>query len=58
MRASDERAGAASILTGIAANEAIRTGRTVEIANLVPGLTRPDYPSMPGSNEPVPMPPR
>lgn len=57
-RASDERAGAASILTGIAANEAIRTGQTVEIASLVPGLTRPDYTPMPSSTDPLPMPPR
>ena len=57
-RASDERAGAASILTGIAANEAIRTGQTVEIATLVPGLTRPDYTPMPSGTDPLPMPPR
>ena len=56
-RASDHRGGAASILTGIAANHSFRTGETVQIAALVPGLKRPDYPAMPNHTDPVPMPP-
>lgn len=58
LRAADQRGGAASILTGIAANHSFRTGETVQIADLVPGLTRPDYPPMPKSTDPVPMPPQ
>jgi predicted dehydrogenase len=57
-RAADHRGGAASILTGIAANQAMRTGETVEIAALVPGLLRPDYPAMPNRTDAVPMPPK
>jgi predicted dehydrogenase len=35
--------GAYSILTGIAANESIRTGKTIRIADLVTGIPRPSY---------------
>jgi hypothetical protein len=58
LRSADERAGAASILTGIAANHSMRTGKPVQIAELMPNLARPDYPPMPTSADPVPMPPR
>jgi hypothetical protein len=58
LRTSDHRGGAVSILTGIAANHSIRTGAPVDIASLVPGLVNPDYPAMPDSDDPVPMPPR
>jgi predicted dehydrogenase len=58
LRAADQRGGAASILTGIAANHAMRTGQPVQIAELVPGLVRPDYPKMPKNTDPVPMPPK
>jgi predicted dehydrogenase len=58
LRAADQRGGAYSILTGIAANHSIRSGQPVEIAALMPELTRPDYPAMPGHDTPVPMPPR
>ena len=37
-RAADHRAGAWSILTGIAANRSIATGKPVEVASLVTGL--------------------
>jgi len=57
LRAADERAGAFSILTGAAANIAMRTGEPVEIADLVRNIRRPDYVVMPGSADPVPMPP-
>jgi predicted dehydrogenase len=55
-RAADARAGAASILVGIAANQSMATGRAVDIADLVSGLERPEYAPMPGRTESVPMP--
>jgi len=58
LRAADERGGAASILTGIAANHSMRTGKAVQIADLVTNLKQPDYPAMPTNLDPVPMPPR
>jgi predicted dehydrogenase len=57
-RASDQRGGAYSILTGIAANHSFTSGEAVEIAKLVPGMELPEYPKMPSHTEPVPMPPR
>ncbi len=56
LRAADERAGAASILVGIAANRSLQTGAAVKIADLVPGLVRPDYPPGPVRGGAVPMP--
>ena len=58
LRAADERAGAASILVGVAANRCFETGQPVAIADLVPGLERPDYPPMPARDRPLPMPER
>ena len=52
-RAADQRAGAWSILTGIAANRSIAGGQPVRIAELVHGLEDPDYPPMPSSEEPI-----
>lgn len=57
-RAADQRGGAYSILTGIAANQSIRTGKTVEIADLVRDIGLPNYPVMPNHIDPVPMPPK
>jgi predicted dehydrogenase len=57
-RAADQRGGAYSILTGIAANHSIRTGKMVEIADLVRRIGLPDYPAMPNHTDPVPMPPK
>jgi predicted dehydrogenase len=57
-RVADERAGAWSILVGIAANRSLETGGRVKINELVPGLQKPDYPPMPTKQDPVPMPPR
>jgi predicted dehydrogenase len=57
-RASDQRGGAYSVLTGVAANHSFLTGKAVTIADLVPGIPLPDYPAMPSHTEPVPMPPR
>jgi predicted dehydrogenase len=58
LRAADQRAGAYSILTGIAANKSFVTGKAVAVADLVPRLELPDYPPMPSADAPVPMPPR
>jgi predicted dehydrogenase len=58
LRAADERAGAASILVGIAANQSMATGRRVELADLVPDLPRPDFAPMPSGSSRVPMPAR
>jgi predicted dehydrogenase len=58
LRAADERAGAASILIGIAANKCFQTHEPVKINELVTGLNRPDYAPMPSRTGPLPMPPR
>jgi hypothetical protein len=56
LRASDQRAGAYSCLTGIAANRSIATGQPVRVADLVSNIGYPDFPKMPSHDEPVPMP--
>ncbi len=56
LRAADERAGALSILVGVAANESLVTRREVRIADLVPDLQRPDFPAMPNRVSPLQMP--
>jgi predicted dehydrogenase len=58
LRAADERAGACSILVGIAANQSIAQGDRVKVGDLVSGLARPDYPPMPQRGTPLPMPAR
>jgi predicted dehydrogenase len=58
LRASDQRGGAYSILTGIAANRSFVSGKAVEVADLVSNVPMPDYPAMPSHSDPVPMPPR
>ena len=58
LRAADERAGAWSILVGVAANHSIETGASVRLSDLVPGVPRPDYAPMPSREAPLPMPPR
>lgn len=55
-RAADERAGAYSVLCGIAGNKSILTGRTVLIDSLVKGLEMPDCPPMPRNDGSLPMP--
>ena len=57
-RDSDERGGAESILIGAAANISFKTGKPVKIADMVKGLTKPPYPAMPTSKDPVEMPRR
>jgi predicted dehydrogenase len=56
LRAADERAGACSILVGIAANRSLQTGAQVRVADLVEKVPQPDYPPMPSRRDPVPMP--
>lgn len=56
LRAADHRAGAYSILTGIAANRSMATGQCVQVADLVQGIDPPDYPPMPTGDEPLPLP--
>jgi predicted dehydrogenase len=56
LRAADHRGGAYSILTGIAANHSMDTGKKIIISDLVQGIDMPDYPAMPSPDEPVPMP--
>lgn len=53
LRASDQRGGAWSILTGVAGNRSMEWGRPVRIDELVSGLELPDYPPMPDPNEPI-----
>ncbi len=52
-RAADHRAGAWSILTGIAANHSIARNEPVRVDELVHGLDEPDYTSMPDPNAPM-----
>jgi predicted dehydrogenase len=58
LRAADERAGACSILVGIAANRSLDTGSRVSVADLVGELPAPDYPAEPLEPVAVPMPQR
>ena len=46
-RKSDERAGAYSILVGVAANQCFETGKSVRIADMGTGLTPPEQAPMP-----------
>lgn len=55
-RAADQRAGAWSIMTGVAANESIARGAPVRIDELVSGIAWPDYPPMPAPDEPLTFP--
>jgi predicted dehydrogenase len=52
-RAADYRAGAWSILTGVAANRSMESGRKVRVSELVRGLEDPDYPPMPVPTDPL-----
>lgn len=53
LRAADHRAGAYSILTGIAANRSIEEARPIRVDSLVQRLDFPDYPPMPSSDEQI-----
>ncbi|MBI5304727.1 MAG: Gfo/Idh/MocA family oxidoreductase [Chloroflexi bacterium] len=52
-RAADQRAGAWSILTGIAANHSIARGARIQVDDLVRSLDEPDYTPMPDPCEPI-----
>ena len=54
-RAADQRAGAYSILTGVAANRSMESGQPVRIDDLVRNIGMPDYPPMPSPDEAIPM---
>jgi predicted dehydrogenase len=56
LRAADHRSGAYSILTGVAANQSIASGKPVQVADLVQGVGYPDYPAMPDREHLLPMP--
>jgi len=55
-RAADQRGGAYSCLTGIAANLSFQSGQEIKIAELVKDIGYPDYPEMPSRTAPIPMP--
>jgi predicted dehydrogenase len=55
LRAADQRSGAYSILTGVAANICFATKKEVKIAKLVKNIGYPEYPEMPSKTAPVPM---
>ncbi|MFW5870835.1 MAG: Gfo/Idh/MocA family protein [Candidatus Sumerlaeota bacterium] len=54
-RAADQRSGAWSILTGVAANHSMASGKAIEIDDLVTDIGMPDYPDMPSGDEPLSM---
>ncbi len=56
LRAADQRSGAYSILTGVAANRSIESGKQIRIADLVQNIGQPDYPPMPSPEDPIPVP--
>lgn len=56
LRAADQRAGAYSILTGVAANHSISKAISINIADLVKNIDYPDYPKMPSRTDKLPMP--
>jgi len=56
LRASDQRAGAWSIMVGVAANRSMADGRAVRIEELLPDISEPDWPDMPSGDEPLPIP--
>jgi predicted dehydrogenase len=51
MHAADQRAGAYSILTGIAANRSMERGTDIIIDDLVQNIGMPDFPPMPSPDE-------
>ncbi|MGC9347739.1 MAG: Gfo/Idh/MocA family protein, partial [Anaerolineae bacterium] len=53
LRAADQRGGAYSILTGVAANRSMATDEFVYIDDLVQNIGLPDYPPMPTGEEPL-----
>jgi len=58
VQAADQRSGAYSVLTGIAANSSIASGEAVVIDDLVQDIGYPDYTPMPDHEHGIPMPRR
>ncbi len=56
LRAADQRGGAYSILTGVAANRSMASGQLVKIEDLVQHIDLPDYPAMPSPQDGLPLP--
>jgi len=56
MRCADERAGSYSLLTGVAANHSMATGKEIVIDDLVRNIGMPEFPVMPSRTDAVPMP--
>jgi len=56
LRAADQRSGAYSILTGVAANLSIANGQLITISDLVQNIDYPNYPGMPSRTGSLPMP--
>lgn len=56
LRCADQRAGAYSLLTGVAANYSMVTGKEIKIDDLVGNIGMPEYPVMPSHKDAVPMP--
>ncbi len=52
-RSANQVQGAYSILTGIAANKSILTGRRIDIKDIIHGLCEPDFTEMPDENEKI-----
>jgi predicted dehydrogenase len=58
LTAADQRSGAYSILTGIAANQSMAKGVVIKVADLVKQVGYPDYSAQPSRTAPLPMPKR
>ena len=58
LRAADQRAGAYSLLTGVAANISMMQGKEILIADLVKNIGRPEFTPMPKHTDPIDMPPK
>lgn len=56
LRFADHRAGAYSILTGIAANHSMATGKEILIADLVKNIEIPEFTEMPNHHDSIIMP--
>jgi predicted dehydrogenase len=56
IRVADQKGGAYSILTGIAANNSIASGNQIMIDDLVKNIGLPDYSYMPNNSDALPMP--
>jgi predicted dehydrogenase len=56
-RAADQRSGAYSIITGIAANMSMASGKPIQIKDILKNVDYPEYTSMPSHDVPLQMPP-